>query len=97
MNEVQRQTSSAKLCIGTQHNLQKAISAVGMFSLFEARLQDGLECGDGIREAKQILKGNGEMALKERFDELRFAINVLKHGGGHSYAALTAKASSSRG
>jgi hypothetical protein len=93
------QTSSATSLVKTLQmiELQKAISAVGMFSLFEARLEDGLECGDGIREAKQILKGNGEMALKERFDELRFAINVLKHGGGHSYAALTAKASSSRG
>jgi hypothetical protein len=34
--------------------LQKAISAVGMFSLFEAMLQDGLECSDGFREAHAI-------------------------------------------
>lgn len=32
--------------------LQKAISAVGMFSLFEARLQDSLECHNGFRAAE---------------------------------------------
>jgi len=44
--------------------LQKAISAVGMFSLFEAMLQDGLECSDGFREAVEILEHEGETALK---------------------------------
>jgi hypothetical protein len=88
------QTSSARPLVKTLQmiELQKAISAVGMFSLFEAMLQDGLECRDGLREAKQILKRNGEIALKERFDDLQLAINVLKHGRGDSYDALTAKA-----
>ena len=72
--------------------LQKAISAVGMFSLFEAMLQDGLECKDGLREAKSILREICEIALTERFDDLQLAINVLKHGRGHSYNALTARA-----
>lgn len=72
--------------------LQKAISAVGMFSLFEAMLQDGLECSDGFREANEILEGEGETALKELFVDLQLAINVLKHGPGRSYEALIAKA-----
>ena len=72
--------------------LQKAISAVGMFSLFEAMLQDGLECSDGFRAAAEILEGEGETALKERFVDLQGAINVLKHGRGRSYDALIAKA-----
>jgi hypothetical protein len=72
--------------------LQKAISAVGMFSIFEAMLQDGLESSDGFREAEDILESKGESALKERFVDLRLAINVLKHGRGRSYDALIAKA-----
>lgn len=72
--------------------LQKAILAVGMFSLFEAMLQDGLECSDGFREAGEILDREGEMVLKERFVDLQLAINVLKHGRGRSYDALIAKA-----
>jgi len=71
--------------------LQKAISAVGMFSLFEAMLQDGLECSDGFREAVEILEHEGETALKDSFVDLQLAINVLKHGRGRSYDALVAK------
>ena len=88
------QTSSATSLVKAIQmvQLQKAISAVGMFSLFEAMLQDGLECSDGFREAQQILEGEGETALKERVIDLQLAINVLKHGRGRSYDALTAKA-----
>jgi hypothetical protein len=72
--------------------LQKAVSAVGMFSVFEAMLQDGLECGNGFQEAGLILDREGEAALKEQFVDLQSAINVLKHGRGRSYDALVAKA-----
>jgi hypothetical protein len=72
--------------------MQKVISAVGMFSIFEAMLQDALECEDGFREAQNILDGAGETALKERFVDLQRAINVLKHGRGRSYDALVEKA-----
>jgi hypothetical protein len=33
--------------------LQKAILVVGMFSMFEANLQDGLSCANGFSEAKK--------------------------------------------
>lgn len=72
--------------------MQKAISAVGMFSIFEAMLQDGLESRDGFRGAQEILEREGESPLKERFIDLQLAVNVLKHGRGRSYDALIAKA-----
>jgi hypothetical protein len=72
--------------------LQKVILAIGIFSFFEAILQDGLKCHDGFREAANILDRKGEAALKGRFADHRLAINVLKHGRGQSYDSLVAKA-----
>jgi len=87
------QTSGATRLVKTLQmiQLQKAIMAVGMFSLFEAILQDGLSCGDGFDEADKILDGEGQTALKEEFADYQKAINVLKHGRGRSYDALVAK------
>jgi hypothetical protein len=68
--------------------LQRAISAVGMFSLFEAALQDGLGCRDGFREAYLILDEDGQTELKQQFYDLQCAVNVLKHGRGRSYDEL---------
>ncbi len=72
--------------------LQKVILAVGMFSIFEASLQDRLKCRDGFREAEAILGQQGEHDLKDDFRDLVTAINVLKHGKGRSYDALVARA-----
>ena len=72
--------------------LQKAVLAVGMFSIFEAHLQDTLECEDGFREAAGRLDALGEVALRERFVDLQRAVNVLKHGTGRSYDSLINKA-----
>jgi hypothetical protein len=71
--------------------LQKVIIAVGMFSLFESILQDGLTCGNGFEEAKNILTETGNTNLKIHFQNYISAINVLKHGKGKSYNALVAK------
>jgi hypothetical protein len=88
------QTSSATSLVKTLQmiQLQKAILAVGMFSIFEASLQEGLSCSNGFGEAKKILDNEGELDMKERFDDLFLAVNVLKHGRGYSYDALVAKA-----
>lgn len=88
------QTSGATALVKTLQliQLQKAISAVGMFALFEAMLQDGLVSAHGFSEARAILDRGGETTLKERFGNLQLAINVLKHGRGRSYDALFAKA-----
>lgn len=72
--------------------LQKAIYAVGMFSMFDAILQDRLQCVDGFKEVGVLLEANGASQLKERFADLQLAINVLKHGKGRSYDALVQKA-----
>jgi hypothetical protein len=74
--------------------LQKAISAVGMFSMFDAILQGRLRCADGFQAVTALLEANGEIALKERFSNLQLAINVLKHGKGRSDDALVQKAES---
>ena len=49
--------------------LQKAISAVGMFSMFDAILQGQLHCTDGFREAAAMLEAKGEDALRDRFSD----------------------------
>jgi hypothetical protein len=71
--------------------LQKAISAVGMFSMFDAILQVDLQCTDGFATAAELLEEKSEMVLKERFSDAQLAINVLKHGRGRSYEALLKK------
>lgn len=88
------QTSAATSLVKTLQmiQLQKAILAVGMFSIFEAILQDSLNCKDGFQEANDILDRERQIVLKERFSDLQLAINVLKHGRGRSYDALVAKA-----
>lgn len=88
------QTSGATSLVKTLQmiQLQKAILAVGMFSIFEANLQDGLRCDNGFAEARKILDSEGEAGIKERFEDACKAINVLKHGRGRSYDALVAKA-----
>lgn len=73
--------------------LQKVILSVGMFSIFEASLQARLNCKDGFSEVKTILAQQEEADLNETFQNLYTAINVLKHGRGHSYDKLVAKAS----
>ena len=72
--------------------LQKVVSAVGMFSIFDAMLQDRLGCADGFKQAAEILESEGEETLKKRFTHLQLAINVLKHGEGRSYTDLLAPA-----
>lgn len=73
--------------------LQKVITAIGMLSLFESILQDGLACNNGFEEAKKILKQSGNNDLNNRFEDFICAINVLKHGRGRSYETLVAKSS----
>ena len=74
--------------------LQKAISVVGVFSMFDALLQDRLGMADGFRAANEVLEKAGEADLKTRFQDLQAAINVLKHGRGRSYDALVNRSDS---
>jgi hypothetical protein len=74
--------------------LQKAIIAIGMFSLFDSILQEGLDCRNGFEEAQKILVETGNIDLKTRFENFICAINVLKHGKGRTYNALVVKSTS---
>jgi hypothetical protein len=71
--------------------LQKAIIAVGMFSIFESILQSTLDCKNGFTKAKQILDFEGEIQLNARLNDLALAVNALKHGQGRSYDSLIGK------
>jgi hypothetical protein len=87
------QTSGATSLVKTLQmaRLDRIIFAVGMFSVFEALLQDKLNCKDGFREAKRILEQSGDTLLLSKFEDLELAINALKHGQGRSYNTLIAK------
>ena len=69
-------------------NLNRAFVAVGMFSMFEALIQDRLNCDHGFSEAKECLSSQREADLLNEFKIYCHAINVLKHGRGRSYKAL---------
>lgn len=71
--------------------LQKVILATGMFSIFDARLQDALSTKDGFKRTKEILVEKNKLELYERFNVFICAINVLKHGRGKSYDFLVEK------
>lgn len=74
--------------------LQKAISAVGMFAIFEAEIQERLQCRSGFSEANQLLDAAGNRELRDLFVKLQQAVNVLKHGRGRSYDSLVPIAAS---
>ena len=69
-------------------NLQKFIFIIGVFSIFESILQQELNCENGLKEAKHILKQKEEFELLERLSKLQLVINALKHGKGRSYNHL---------
>jgi hypothetical protein len=70
--------------------IQKTIMAVGMFSIFEAKIQDYLGSNYGFKALRRLLEINHEDSLLVRFNWYALAVNVLKHGRGSSYDALLA-------
>jgi hypothetical protein len=73
-------------------SFQRVVMAVGMFSFFEAILQDRLDCKSGFEEARRILDQHAQGDLKAQFADYHNAINVLKHGRGRSYELLCHRA-----
>ncbi len=71
--------------------LQKAVMAVGMFSIFEAILQDRLGSANGFEKAKHILKDSSNFSLLQKLEDYKNAINALKHGKGRSYEYLVGR------
>ncbi len=84
------QTSASTILVKNLQmiQLQKAIFAVGIFSLFESMMQDSFSCENVFKEVKKYLKKKGNNTLLERFNDYYLAINVLKHGRGKSYNEL---------
>ena len=78
------QTSGSTILVKNLQMIQfqKVIFAIGMFSMFDAILQDNLSCENGFKEAKKRLLVNQNLKLHDRFDDFICAINVLKHGKG---------------
>lgn len=72
-------------------SLSKAIFAVGLFSIFEAMLQNDIGGIYGFGEARRQLKAQGEVALEAQLENYVLAINVLKHGDGRSYQTLVSR------
>jgi hypothetical protein len=77
------QTSSNTALVKTLQmvQLQKVVSAVGMFSIFDALLQDRLKCAEGFKGAADILKDQGAADLEARFETLNLLPFKLKQPG----------------
>lgn len=75
---------------------ERVIFAIGMFSLFEAVIQNELamDKGSAFKELKQRLEKGDKKELLKNFEEFYYAINVLKHGKGASYTKLLEKINS---
>ncbi len=71
--------------------LQGAVVAVGVVAMFDAALQDALECTDGFQGALQVIEHAGESELYSRFRDVQLAVNVLKHGYGRSHDELLSR------
>lgn len=66
---------------------------VGIFSLYEGRLNALFGWSKPMKEVSQRLIALGETALVERLKRMDLAVNTLKHGKGHSHSALISKTS----
>ncbi|MCF4165855.1 hypothetical protein L2U69_09395 [Zavarzinia compransoris] len=64
------------------------VAAVGIFSLFESRMQQHIPQGSFFGQLKQRLNAAGRNNLAERLHSYYLAVNVLKHGQGDSYNQL---------
>jgi hypothetical protein len=68
--------------------LQRAIMAVGIYSLFESMLQAKMNWDQPFDQLKCHPSAQAQQELMNKFEEYRLAINVLKHGRGRSYEEL---------
>ncbi len=64
------------------------LTAIDIFSLFEARMQHHFRRGPFSRKLKSLLLEAGQTDLANRVHQYYLAINVLKHGKGASHREL---------
>jgi hypothetical protein len=67
---------------------QIEVAVVGVFSLFEARMQKHVPKGSFFRHLKERLAEEGHPELANDVWCYYLAVNVLKHGEGSSYTEL---------
>lgn len=72
--------------------LQRAVLAVGMFSMFEALLQSKLKWAQPFIQLDDYLRTHDQRELAAAIVDYRLAVNVLKHGEGRSHQELLARA-----
>ena len=84
------QTSGSTILVKNLQMIQfqKVIFAIGMFSMFDAIVQNELNCKNGFKRINEILIDKNEIELQNSFQDLSMAIYVLKHGKGRSYESL---------
>ena len=88
---LENDASTLNIKILQMMELQKVIISIGMFSMFDAIVQDKLNCKNGFKRINEILTEKNEIELRNSFEDLSEAINVLKHGKGRSYESLLKK------
>ena len=64
------------------------VAAVGILSLFEARMQHHLPDGSFFTKLRERLATDGQLDLANKLHQYYLAVNVLKHGRGTSYNRL---------
>ena len=93
LEELETNTGTSLFMTLRMLRLQRAVLAVGMFSLFEALLQTHLGWDAPFKQLNEYLIGRNHCRLAETFSDYLAAVNVLKHGRGRSYDQLSAKRS----
>lgn len=68
--------------------VQIEVAAIGVFSLFEARMQPCIPKGPFFKQLKALLIEKGQEKLANNVWHYYLAVNVLKHGKGQSYKEL---------
>jgi hypothetical protein len=68
--------------------VQLEITAVGIFSLFESRLQHHYPSGSFFRQLRKSLAAANKAQAAQKIYQFHLAVNVLKHGRGESYDEL---------
>ena len=74
-------------------NSQVALSLVGVFSVYESRLQTAIGGDKPVDDLIKLLASAGHAADAAALDDYRLAVNVLKHGVGSSHTKLLARKS----
>lgn len=64
------------------------VTVVGVFSLFEARMQPNFPRGSFFKQLRKHLIEAGQSELADQVHYYYLAVNVLKHGRGSSYEEL---------